>query len=186
MQQSRGKAPSTNEEVAFQDDSIDISPDRHGSESSWEVVIDTGYTHSAIPASCVSEVTKPSLSRRFVGGPGPDLITRGKISLASAEHFALLYQQRLDRFLYRILIDRDSLASIRSSSPLLTAAVCTVGALHAQSSAYGTCYQEFMREYSTRMCSKKHNLDDVRGLCIGAFWLSDMSWALAGAVCIVR
>uniref|UniRef100_A0A0B7K4U7 Xylanolytic transcriptional activator regulatory domain-containing protein n=1 Tax=Bionectria ochroleuca TaxID=29856 RepID=A0A0B7K4U7_BIOOC len=25
-----------------------------------------------------------------------------------------------------------------------------------------------------------HNLDDIRGLCIGAFWLSDVSWKLSG------
>ena len=30
------------------------------------------------------------------------------------------------------------------------------------------------------MFSRYHNIDDVRGLCIGAFWLSDVSWTLSG------
>ena len=29
-------------------------------------------------------------------------------------------------------------------------------------------------------CSKKNTIDKVRALCIGAFWLSDLSWSLAG------
>ena len=30
------------------------------------------------------------------------------------------------------------------------------------------------------MFSRYHNIDDVRGLCIAAFWLSDVSWKLSG------
>ena len=30
------------------------------------------------------------------------------------------------------------------------------------------------------MLNRHHSLDDLRALCIGAFWLSDVSWKLSG------
>jgi Fungal specific transcription factor domain len=30
------------------------------------------------------------------------------------------------------------------------------------------------------MLDRHHTLDGVRGLCIGAFWISDLSWKLSG------
>ena len=69
---------------------------------------------------------------------------------------------------------------IRAASPLLTAAVCTVGALHLASKDFDRCYNELLSESAKQCFSKKHNVDDVRGLCVGAFWLSDVSWTLVG------
>lgn len=69
----------------------------------------------------------------------------------------------------------SSLASVRRSSQLLTATILTVTALHIPSSAktFDDCYNEFLNLISSSMFSKYHSVDDVRGLCIAAFWLSD-------------
>jgi hypothetical protein len=148
----------------------------------WEVVMDPESGPAAIPASCVStipHVRNPSLlpngDRSHL-----DLITRGVVSLENAESFFSVYSQRLDHFIYRILIDHDSLSSVRASSPLLTAAVCAVGALHKSSAEFDACYEEFINLSAAQVFSKKNTADDVRALCIGAFWLSDVSWTLVG------
>lgn len=64
---------------------------------------------------------------------------------------------------------------MRRSSQLLTATILTVTALHIPSSAktFDDCYNEFLGLISSSMFSKYHSVDDVRALCIAAFWLSD-------------
>lgn len=155
--------------------------EKQQNEQSWEVVMDLNRGPGVVPASVVSEVSdaSPSAIRGQMAGDF-DIIDCGVISMVDAESFFTLYYQRLDHFLYRILDEHDSLASVRKSSPLLTAAICAVGALHTPSSHYQACYQHFVNLASTRMFSKRNNHDDVRALCIGAFWLSDISWTLVG------
>lgn len=151
-------------------------------EPGWEVVMDMNRGPGVVPASCVSEVSDPSpAATRQNLADDFDLIDRGIITIDDAESFFRLYSRRLDHFLYRILAEHDSLASVRKSSPLLTAAICAVGALHTPSNLYHICYQHFVSLASSKMFSKKNNHDDVRAFCIGAFWLSDISWTLVGA-----
>ncbi len=152
-------------------------------QQSVEVVMDSARGPGAIPASCVFEVSKaspverhdPTISRRS------DIVSQGIISLANAEKYFGLYHQHLDHFVYNILAAQDTLASIRVRSPLLTAVICAVSALHSASPDYEICYQAFRDELILRMFIKDHTFDDVRAMCIGAFWLSDMSWSLVGA-----
>jgi hypothetical protein len=75
-----------------------------------------------------------------------------------------------------------SLTSVRRSSQLLTATILTVTALHIPTSAgtFDNCYGEFLSLISSSMFSRYHSIDDVRALCIAAFWLSDVSWKLSG------
>lgn len=75
-----------------------------------------------------------------------------------------------------------SFNSVRKSSELLTATILTVTALHIPTSAvtFDACYKEFLYLISSSMFSRYHSIDDVRGLCIAAFWLSDVSWKLSG------
>ncbi|KAF2667875.1 C6 transcription factor [Microthyrium microscopicum] len=149
---------------------------------SWEVVMDTESGPAAIPASVVSTIppTRPPPLLPCGDRSNIDIIARGILSLADVESFFKIYTERLDHFLYRILIDHNSLSSVRASSPLLTAAVCTVGALHLRSPEYDACYEEFTRLCGIQVFSKSHTVDDVRALCIGAFWLSSISWTLVG------
>ena len=150
-------------------------------EQPWEVVMDLNRGPGVIPASVVSEVADASPAAvRMNLADELDLIDRGVITLADAEAFFALYHGRLDHFLYNILAEHDSLASVRRSSALLTASICVVGALHLPSPQYQACYQHFVQLASSCMFSKRNSHDDVRAFCIGAFWLSDISWNLLG------
>ncbi|CAI7678476.1 unnamed protein product [Penicillium manginii] len=91
-------------------------------------------------------------------------------------------EEKMDDFISRGVISEDEaedlyriLASVRRSSQLLTATILTVTALHIPSSAktFDDCYNEFLSLISSSMFSRYHSVDDVRALCIAAFWLSD-------------
>lgn len=148
----------------------------------WEVVMDPRGGPGSIPASCVSESVRAGLPSSLPTSRHPDLISTGLITLRQASALFDTYHLRLDHFLYRILGDHISLNSVRLASPLLTAAVCTVGSLHSPSLGYlfETCYAEYKGLVTTQMFSRTANEDDIRGLCIGAFWLHELSWALIG------
>ncbi|KAL1884434.1 hypothetical protein Plec18167_002022 [Paecilomyces lecythidis] len=161
-----------------------VSPQPHSSEPqpTWDVVIDSKGGPASIPASCISEMRLGRCQTSNLASAGPDLISKGLLSLAHAESLFEIYHQRLDHFLYRILGDHDSLHAVRSASPLLTAAICTVGALHSPNLGhlFDSCYEEFKSLVARLTFSSSPNADDVRGLCIGAFWLDELSWALVG------
>jgi hypothetical protein len=65
---------------------------------------------------------------------------------------------------------------------MLSAAILAVTALHLPSKerTFDTCYTEFAKLASESMLGHHHTLDDIRALCIGAFWLADVSWKLSG------
>lgn len=77
--------------------------------------------------------------------------------------------------------DRKSLSEVRGDSPLLLAAICTVGALHLATPDFEKCYQEFVAIAAAQTFSRRNTVDDIRALCIGAFWLSGISWTCVGA-----
>lgn len=148
-----------------------------------EVILDADSGPEALPASYLAQ---PPLipTRTPIGAPQrhEDIVSRGRISPEDAQACLNLYCTKLDHFPYQILGDRGehSLSSIRAASPLLLAAICSVSTLHMSSSDFDACYEEFRAIYSSRSFARDINLDDVRALCIGAFWLSDISWALVG------
>lgn len=92
------------------------------------------------------------------------------------------FRDNLNQYLYNIALAHDDLESARASSSLLTSAIFTVAALHVPQHhhLFQMLYSEFLRLVSTSMFDRGHRLDDVRGLCIGAFWLMDISWKLSG------
>ncbi|KAJ5759095.1 hypothetical protein N7520_006251 [Penicillium odoratum] len=147
----------------------------------WELVDPRGGPAS-IPASCLSDGAESTQRNSLRNARRPDLISTGLITLRQALALFEEYHLRLDHFLYRILGDHISLDSVRVASPLLTAAVCTVGALHSRSlgNLFDVCYHEFKSLVSAQLFSRTANDDDIRGLCIGAFWLHELSWALIG------
>ncbi|KPI43658.1 Transcriptional activator of proteases prtT [Cyphellophora attinorum] len=161
------------------DPSLPIQDTHEATAQAWQVVNDPKSGPAVIPSTVVSEVathqTAPSAD------PRKDLICLGLIPAGAAEACFATYSHRLDHFVYRILDTPQSLSEIRQRSPLLTAAVCAVGALHVDSDHFAVCYREFTQLASSQMFSKKHSLDDIRALIVGAFWLHDISWTLIGA-----
>ena len=144
----------------------------------FEIVMDPESGPAEIPGSVVSSIAVPVAEQNR---GDQDLISRGIITLEQAQSYLDIYQNRLDHFLYRIIGDRRTLSQVRTASPLLLSAICAVGSLHLVSPQFEQCYQEFVAIASARTFSRRNNVDDIRGLCIGAFWLSGISWACAGA-----
>ncbi|KAF7195295.1 Transcriptional activator of proteases prtT [Pseudocercospora fuligena] len=144
----------------------------------FEIVMDPDSGPAAIPGSVVSPIAIPGLEKDRAE---QDIITRGIVTEQQAQSYLDIYQNRLDHFLYRIIGDRKSLSEVRADSPLLLAAICAVGALHLATSDFEKCYQEFVTIAAAQTFSRRNNVDDIRGLLVGAFWLSGISWTCIGA-----
>lgn len=112
-----------------------------------------------------------------------DFISRGLISIHEAEELFAYFSRTMNQLLWGgiILVHRD-LTSVRRASTLLSAAVLTVAALHIpnRTETLNLCYNEYVSLVSSMSLTRSHTLDDIRGLCVGAFWLSELSWKLSG------
>ncbi|KAI0133721.1 C6 transcription factor [Xylariales sp. AK1849] len=144
--------------------------------SRWKIVIDYESSLGALPGHYLHPTASAQPKVR------QDVISRGIITVENARKYFSKFQNRLDHFLYGILGDHGTatLESIREASPSLLTAVCVVGALHLASPDYDPLYKEFVALSAALSFSKRSTPDDVRALCIGAFWLSDLSWSLVG------
>ncbi|KAF2102468.1 hypothetical protein NA57DRAFT_32488 [Rhizodiscina lignyota] len=148
----------------------------------WDVVMDEGGP-ATIPAASVRQVGTSISPTGPVGQQGAsDLIVRGIVTLEQAQELFDVYANRLDHFLYDILGEHKNFTKVRTDSPLLLAAACTVGALHSVrlGHVYDRCFQKFLSLCAAQTIAKDTSLADIKGLCIGAFWLSEVSWNLVG------
>ncbi|KAJ5692850.1 hypothetical protein N7462_002273 [Penicillium macrosclerotiorum] len=141
------------------------------------------------PMRSLYEVTKlRNLRNNHIEAPRKtlleeDFITRGLISIHEAEELFAYFSRTMNQLLWGgiILVHRD-LTSVRRASTLLSAAVLTVAALHIpnRTETLNRCYNEYVSLVSSMALTRAHTLDDIRGLCVGAFWLSELSWKLSG------
>lgn len=180
--------------------SIDASQSHHGHHDGPGVVMDVTREPSQepdlqdpdlVPAPMRSlyEVTKlRNLRNNHIEAPKKtlleeDFITRGLISIHEAEELFAYFSRTMNQLLWGgiILVHRD-LTSVRRASTLLSAAVLTVAALHIpnRTDTLNRCYHEYVSLVSSMALTRAHTLDDIRGLCVGAFWLSELSWKLSG------
>ena len=112
---------------------------------------------------------------------GPDFITRGIVPIAEAEFLFDHFRCRINPLLWDgMLCSHKTLSAARASSSLLVATVLTVAALHIpnREQSLRATYDAFVSLMRASCLLRSHNLDDVRGLCIGAFYLTSLSWAL--------
>lgn len=112
-----------------------------------------------------------------------DFISRGLISLPEAEELFAYFSRTMNQLLWGgIILVHHDLTSVRRASTLLSAAVLTVAALHIpnRTDTLNRCYNEYVSLVSSMALTRAHTLDDIRGLCVGAFWLSELSWKLSG------
>lgn len=153
------------------------NPEKH-TPHNFEIVMDPESGPATMPGSVVSPIVAiPGLEQNRAE---QDIITRGTVTVVQAQAYLDIYQNRLDHFLYRIIGDRKTLSEVRADSPLLLAAICAVGALHLATTDFEKCYQDFVTIAAAQTFSRQNNVDDIRGLCIGAFWLSGISWTCIG------
>lgn len=154
--------PSSVGEEVVKGDQQDTTSERPGR---WKITIDLESNPGALLGHYL-------LRANAVPANAPtDLISRDVISTEDALRYFDEYQNRLDHFVYRILGDHSTatLGHIREVSPLLTTAICAVGALHLSSSDFEALYKEFVALSAPLSFSRRHTVDDVRVLCIGAF-----------------
>lgn len=138
-----------------------------------------------LPMSNLYNLTGPGSSRLIRVDPadanGPDFISRGVVPVAEAEFLFDHFRDRINPLLWDgILCSHRSLQSARQSSSLLVATVLTVAALHLSNreQSLRATYDAFVTLMRGSCLLHSQNLDDVRGLCIGAFYLTSLSWAL--------
>jgi len=140
----------------------------------------------ADPMGSLYEVTKlrnlrsnpHSESRQYNSSIEEDLISCGKVTLQHAEHLFQQFSKYLNAYLWGgIALVHSELMAVRHSSSLLLAAILTVSALHVpgMEDVFDVCYAEFVELICDSMLDRYHTLDGIRGLTIGAFWLSDLS-----------
>lgn len=112
-----------------------------------------------------------------------DFIARNVITIDEAEYLFAQYRHRINTLLWAgVLCPYRTLDDARRASSLLVAAVLTVAALHTpgRTGSLHTCYDVFVSLVSTSSLSRAQRLDNIRGLCIGAFYITNLSWKLCG------
>ena len=131
--------------------------------------------------------TQPSdgghMLHRASGASQPDFIARGVVTHTDAERLFRLYMDRLDNYFYGVVGSRyTDLATMRQGSPILTAAVITVAAMHdpRSNSLYPICTAELDRLVTAAILERNINRDHLRALCVASYWLNDTSWVLSG------
>lgn len=161
-----------------------LTPQTENTNDSWNPTPSHDRGPAAIPASFVSEVTQhqsPAF-RREPRAPTFDIISRGILTVEQGQMMFDVYVTKHDNYIYRVLEEGSTFDSVRNSSSFLLAAICAVVSLHVVSAdiPYERCYEEFTRLSAARLFSNRNSLQDIRALCIGAFWLPDVSWNLVG------
>jgi hypothetical protein len=130
-----------------------------------------------------AEGETPTHSERNPSEQIVDFISQGLISIEDADRLVALYLHRLDHFIYRIGGSRyNDLESLRRGSPILTAVVCTVAALHDPTcnNMYHVCNREFQRLMAASMFNRRIDRDHMLAMCVASYWLHDISWTMSG------
>ncbi|KIV78179.1 hypothetical protein PV11_09922 [Exophiala sideris] len=112
-----------------------------------------------------------------------DLISEKIITLEEGESLLTLFKEKQGHHLFSANIpDESTLESIRTSSTVLFTAVILVAALHVpgKETLHEKCYNRFLGLVASVIFDRFHTLDDIRGLCIAAFWQPYLSWKLSG------
>lgn len=164
------------------DNSPHLSPREEGLA---HAPIDSLYQITRLSAlrSDASPDTHRVVSKRTDSRTVSDFISRGLVSLPEAERLFTIFHRRIDHFMYTIGSGPYcSLDEVRHGSPILTACILTVAALHDPDSnvLYSTCSREFRRLMSASMFDRHMDLDSMRAMCIATYWLHDLSWMISG------
>ncbi|KAL2839729.1 hypothetical protein BJY01DRAFT_24746 [Aspergillus pseudoustus] len=138
-----------------------------------------------LPMNNLYNLTDPNNSQLIRVDPadvnGPDFISQGVLPISEAEFLFDHYRRHINPLLWDgILCSHKSLREARESSSLLVAVVLTVAALHIpnrEESLHAT-YGAFVSLMRGSCLLRCQNLDVIRALCIGAFYLTSLSWAL--------
>lgn len=112
-----------------------------------------------------------------------DLISQSLINQEDADELFHLFKTSLSRYLFdATLPESRTLKSVRESSTLFFTAIMTVSSLHipGKEKIYLACHRQLCDLITLSMFDRFHTLDDIRALCVAAFWIPDLSWKLSG------
>jgi hypothetical protein len=112
-----------------------------------------------------------------------DLVSTGVMSVEEAEEMFELFKRSLSRYLFDATVHESrSLLSVRESSTLFFTAIITVTSLHipGKEKIHALAHKQLRDLIAASFFDRFHTLEDIRALCIAAFWLPDLSWKLSG------
>ena len=111
----------------------------------------------------------------------PDFVSRGVITEAEADRLTKSYIGHLDHFFYGHVQKYANLSEIRRTSTLLALTLCTVAAIHDPhgSQMYDRLSRELRNVTSSLLFRTRLGLEDIKALCMGSYWLGDMTWILS-------
>ena len=111
-----------------------------------------------------------------------DFISKGQVSIEDAEYLASFFLTKLDPFIYYLTGNYRDLDAFRRRSPTLTACILTIAALHdpSRSHLYPICNKEFKRLVANAMFEKRIDIEYLRALVVGSYWLTEVAWILSG------
>ena len=185
----------TSEESMFfnQDDQDNEHEDNDHSYDNSPKVSPLNENLSHVPIESLYQITGMRALRAHEPGPeeqerickqlrDTDFISRGLVSVEDAEYLAFFYLNRLDPYVWSLSGAYNDLESFRRKSPTLTACVLTVGALHDTTKAhlYTICLKEYQRLVANAMFERRIDMEYLRALVIGSYWLSEIAFTLSG------
>ena len=176
-----------NEDPAADDDEDEPSADHSPkvtpiTDNLSHVPIESLYQITGMKSLRAAEVVNEDQVRICKQLRDTDFIARGVIKIEDAEFLADFYLKKLDPYIWHLASDYTDLESFRSRSPTLTACILTVAALHdtSRGNLYAACGKEYRRLVANAMFERKIDMEYLRALVIGSYWLSDISWTLSG------
>ena len=151
-------------------------------EPTEHVPIDSLYQITGLKPLRTQEAENVDHKHKVHWQQRPDLVTKGVVSMEEAERLLAFYQTRLDPFFYGLGSRYPDIESLRQGSGVLFTAILTVASLHDPAAAhiYNPCLKEYRKLVSMTMFEKRIDMNYLVALCMGSFWLSDMSWILSG------
>ncbi|KAI5457519.1 hypothetical protein BGZ63DRAFT_428218 [Mariannaea sp. PMI_226] len=159
-----------------QSSTVNADIDRTPIDSLYQITrLKSLRSHQIAPQSIENGSQKPSPR---------DIISRGLLEHADADRLVQNYLSKSDHYLYDIASKYKDLESLRQASPLLLVAICATSALQDASSdrLYRICQAELRKLILDFLFTPVLDLEDLRGLVIASFWLSDVSWTVSGLV----
>ncbi|KAF2692055.1 hypothetical protein K458DRAFT_438307 [Lentithecium fluviatile CBS 122367] len=112
-----------------------------------------------------------------------DFIGQGIISESEAETLFTSFMENMYQLLWAgMLVPHYTLHAVRLHSTLLTAAILAISAMHTpgRGEALQKCYNVFVTLTYSACLARVDSLDDIRALCLAAFYLSNLSYKLSG------
>ncbi|KLJ06253.1 hypothetical protein EMPG_10322 [Blastomyces silverae] len=154
---------------------------------------DAPDTLASAPIKSLYEVTKPGDAQAHEGSKlqfsglviEPDFISRGVVTFEQADQLAKSYLGRLDHFFYDFVLRQyANIREIRQTSTLLAVTLCTIASLHDPlgTEVYEKLSRELRNVASSLMFRHRLGMEDIKALCMGSYWLGDMTWILSALV----